>query len=122
MAQKNSALTAATVQSASALEHNQDTANPREKQEGSLFRILSDIDCTATRYDELEDLLQLLLEGLEDEAPKGVNPNDTDCRIFAVRVRLYLSSLNAAWGVLRDKNKELNSQLKRGYEAIHIKA
>lgn len=32
MAQKNSALTAATVQSASALEHNQDTANPTKTQ------------------------------------------------------------------------------------------
>lgn len=32
MAQKNSALTAATVQSASAIEHNQDTANPAKTQ------------------------------------------------------------------------------------------
>lgn len=32
MAQKNSALTAATVQSASTIEHNQDTANPVKTQ------------------------------------------------------------------------------------------
>ena len=32
MSQKNSALTAATVQSANAIEHNQDTANPAKMQ------------------------------------------------------------------------------------------
>lgn len=117
MAQKNSALTVATVQSAKTLEHNQDTANLREKQEESLFSVLSDIESLGVEIERLRDAMALVVENLEEEIPKSSNKGARRNTLLAARIPMYLSTLEIVFRSLSDCSARLNVTAEKGFEA-----